>query len=372
MKQKILFICEGQLGDLLILTPALREMKHTFPDSELSVMIVQRRYYYSSESDNQNVLNTVLGKGTSEVLQHNPFVDKIIEVNRSAFHKLKYIARLKAEWEVIKHLRNKKYNTVICTFPEDRFVLWSYLSAIKIRVGQKKQGLSWLLNNKPDISKEENGVLNYYCDLAVAAGAKIDSFETNYYVSEKSTEWAEEFFIKNNISKGEKIICIHPGASGNYKIWPPEKFAEVYDNLMSRDNYAALLCGTNFDDQVITEIKKHIKTKLISVDFSDSIDRFAAILKKSSLCISNDSGPRHLAVAVGTPAISIMSRMKHKAWKIYNDEKNIILQAENQCDNCPDNDCREIIPDKEIFGAKCIRTIKVNEVLNCAMMLLNI
>jgi heptosyltransferase II len=364
MKQKILFICEGQLGDLLILTTALRGMKNAFPDSELSVMIVQRRFYFESETTPQKLINTNCEKGTSLVLINNPFVDKVFEVNRTVLRKFKGLARLQAEWRIIKYLQQGKYDVVICTFPEDRFALWAYLTRAKIRVGQKKQGLSWLLNNKPDISKEENGVLNYYCDLTFAAGGKCNSDKTEYYISEKSTKWAEEFLINKNINKSEKIICIHPGASGNYKIWPPEKFAEVYDNLMSRDNYTALLCGTNFDDQVTTEIKNHIKTKLISVDFSDSIDRFAAILKKSSLCISNDSGPRHLAVAVGTPAISIMSRMKHKAWKIYNEEKNIILQAENQCDSCPDNDCREIIPDRENFGAKCIRAIGVDEVIS--------
>ena len=114
---------------------------------------------------------------------------------------------------------------------------------------------------------------------------------------------------------------------------------------------------------ILSEIKKHIKTKLVYLDDSGSIDRFAAILKRSDLCLSNDSGPRHLAIAVGTPTISIMSRKNHMSWKIYNDEKNIVFQGKQSCEKCSENDCRDIIPGKETFGAECIRTIGVDEVM---------
>jgi heptosyltransferase-2 len=370
MNQKILFICEGQLGDLLILTPAIRGMKKSFPGTELSVMIVQRRFYFNNESTNQNVLNINPLRGTSEVLLNNPFVDKIIEVNRSAFRKLKGTARLKAEWKILKHLRREKYSIVICTFPEDRFVLWAYLSGAKMRVGQKDQSLSYLLTHKPGIKKEEKGVLKYYCELASVTGAQITSRKTEFYINAETEKWADNFLLENNIGL-KNIICIHPGASGYYNIWAPERFAGLYDKLKSADNIYVLLCGTKFDEPVLFEIKKYLKTKLNYVDLSDSIDRFAAILKRSALCISNDSGPRHLAVAVGTPTVSIMSRMKHLAWKIYDDDQqNIVLQGSHNCEYCSENDCREIIPDGVTFGAECIRTISVDEVFHQASKIL--
>jgi heptosyltransferase-2 len=363
MKQKILFICEGQLGDLLILTPALRGMKKSFPDSELSVMIVQRRSYFDNVSPDLNVVNTNAEKGTSLVLLNNPFVDKVFEVNRPNYKKGRRLARIKAEWKTLKYLRQAKYDIVICTFPEDRFVLWAYLSGAKIRVGQRNQALSWLLTNKPDIEKEKGGVLNYYCDLASDAGAQFNSLDTEYYINEESEKWANELLLKKSIDGSKKMICIHPGASGDYKIWPPERFAEVYDKLQSLDNTNVFLIGAKYDEPILSEIKKHIKTKLVYIDSSGSIDRFAAILKISDLCLSNDSGPRHLAIAVGTPTISIMSRKSHIAWKIYNGDKNIVLQGKQPCEKCSENDCREIITVKETFGAECIRTIGVDEVM---------
>ena len=360
---RILFICEGQLGDLVILTPAIREIKLSFPESFISVMILQRRQY-SKIDDEGDTIRYNPENGTAGVLSNNPNVDQIIEINRSAIRSYKGMERVKLELKIIKLIRKEKNDIVICTFPQDRFVFWAFLSGAKIRVGQRDQKYYRLLTHTPNVQKEDNGVLKYYCELIVAAGASINSYKTEYSTTRASKEWANDYIEKNNLNDKKGFVCVHPGASGLFKAWPPERFASVINSLKTDGNINVLLCGTEYDKYLIAEVKKHLQEKVIEIDFEDSIDRFAAILEQSVLCLSNDSGPRHLAVAVGTPTIAFMSRMKHHAWKIYEDEiKNVVLQGDTHCSLCSKEDCREIIPDGELFGAYCIRMITTEDAL---------
>lgn len=361
---RILFIAEGQLGDLLILTPALRATKATFPNSLLAVLVAQRRRYSPLPSTAENVLTRQPGAGTAAVLTDNPYVDEVIEVDRSALRPLKGLTRIKTELEVIKLLRSKKFDIVICTFPEDRFVLWAFASGARVRVGQKQQPLSWLLTHKPDIQKQDLGVLRYYCHLAAAAGATISSFDTEYRIPVTAKEWAADLLRAQGINSTTPLVAIHPGGSGPYNLWPPERFAAIADAIQIGGNTKVILCGTEFDETVVDELKNHLRAEVIAVNFGQSVARFAAILERCALCISNDSGPRHLAVAVGTPSVAFMRRGQDRQWKIYHDERaSIVLQSDEPCRECRDGSCRDLIPSGEKYGAYCMRMISVDRAL---------
>jgi ADP-heptose:LPS heptosyltransferase len=339
-------------------------MKLSFPDTLITVMIIQRRYYHHEDNKEYEVISLNPDGGTTQTFLNNPYVDKIAEVNRAAIRLNKGIKRVRVEIEIVNYIRKEKFDIVFCTFPQDRFVFWAYLSGAKIRVGERNQKFSWLLTHTPNIQKEEKGVLRYYCALVEAVGAKVKSYATEFRITDASRKWANDFLKKHNINESKSIVCIHPGASGFFKTWPPERFAAIADSLQSNEKVKVVLCGTEFDKSLISEVKKHLQEIVIEIDFGNSIDRFAAILERSVLCITNDSGPRHLAVAVGIPTISFMSRMKHLAWKIYEDEiKNVVFQGKNYCPMCSKEDCREIIPEGESYGAYCIRMIAVEEVL---------
>src|SRR5262245_17239288 len=133
---KILILAEGQLGDLLILTPALRAMRASFPSAFLAVMVVQRRRYSEVAAGRRNVISFDLRGGTSEVLHDSRYVDEIVEVDRGALRVLKGLARISAEIKITQYLRAKRFDLVLSTFPEDRFALWAFASGARVRVGQ--------------------------------------------------------------------------------------------------------------------------------------------------------------------------------------------------------------------------------------------
>ena len=126
-RRRILFLAEGQLGDLLLLTPALRATKTTFPESHLTVLTVQRRRYSARDEPGDDVIVRSPRGGTSVVVSESLHVDEVVEVDRALLRSLSGVARVRAEWKIVRYLRKAQFDTVVCTFPQDRFLLWSLL-----------------------------------------------------------------------------------------------------------------------------------------------------------------------------------------------------------------------------------------------------
>jgi heptosyltransferase-2 len=361
--QNVLFIAEGQLGDLLLLTPALQSVKNTFPSTRLSVLVVNRRGSHAKR------VGACMRVGEAQdlayqVLSGNPAIDQIFVVNRVDLRSLHGLKRVTAELDCVRYLRKKKFDTVVCTFPEDRFVLWSFFSGAKVRVGQSGQAFHWLLTHKHDSGQPRKSVLESYCNLASLIGAKTETRDPLFVVSQASRSWADEFLQAHRLGGNQTRVAIHPGATGNYKIWPPERFASLIDRLQSKNNTRTILCWSSEDSSVVQEIKRSIKTECVDVNTGDDIGHLGALLERSTLCISNDSGPRHLSTAVGARSLGLLRQFHDREWKVYpEDDNHSTLQGRQQCPVCPSGSCLDRIPDGEQYGSYCMRMINVNEVV---------
>lgn len=364
----ILFIAEGQLGDLLLLTPAIRSVQETFPLARIAVLILERRSICAQDSSiPKPILRTNKGNGP---LATNHHIDEIITLDRRALRSLSAFRRIREEVAVGRLLRRKKFDTVICTFPEDRFAWWAFASGARVRVGQHDQPLRFLLTHEVQSKKADRGVLEYYCDLVRSIGSEVRSAKTEYVVPQEAQSWADSF-LRENIGAGKPVV-VHPGATGDYKIWPPERFAALIDHLRD-ERVNVLLCYSTHDEPVVEEIRKHLKSPCPSTDTGDDLSKLAAILQRSSLCISNDSGPRHLAVAVGTPSLAIFRRHNEREWGVYRNELQAsIIQGSAQCTVCPPEVCLDRLPPGQSFGCHCLREVLAETVIARCMTLIKL
>jgi ADP-heptose:LPS heptosyltransferase len=360
--QHILFLAEGQLGDLLLLTPALRAVKESFPSSSIAVLVVER-YAQQTRPRPFDDLTASASERERNVLATNPNVDELFVVDRQALRAQHGLARLKAERSVIKFIRERGFDTVVCTFPEDRFVQWAFAAGAKNRIGQRRQPLHWLLTHRLEREKAERGVVEYYCDLVRLLGAHVRSTHTEYLIPETSLVWAEDILRAAGVNSSDRMVVIHPGATGDYKIWPPERYAELLDRLATRGLKPLIVSG-ELDRDIVNAIGTMAHTGVINVATGGTVGHLAAILQRARLCISNDSGPRHLAIAVGTPSLALFRHHHDKEWDVYEHSVRIgIIKGEQPCPACPAGVCRDVIPPNERFGSYCIRQISVEDVL---------
>jgi ADP-heptose:LPS heptosyltransferase len=358
--RNILVLAEGQLGDLLLLTPALRLIKDGLPDSRITVLILQRRGRQRQEPEEADPVHDADPQGTAAVLLGSSAVDRVVEFQRHLLKSLKGIERVRGESGVVRWVRSQKFDQILCTFPEDRFAMLAYMSGAKIRVGQRQQRLRWLLNRTPDIQKSETGVLEYYCGLARALGAEGESPRTEFAVSPEAMQWAREC-IALQCGEEPAPVVIHPGASGDYKIWPPERFAALVDRLHEKD-VPVLLCGGEGDRDVVQKIRSRVHRALPVVITEGSLQRLAGVFAQSALVVSNDSGPRHLAIAVGAKTLAFFRQYHDREWNVYPETGDCrILRGRDTCKTCPAGLCADRVPPGEQFGSHCVRMITVDQ-----------
>lgn len=373
MIKRLLFIAEGQLGDLLILTPAIRETRRHYPDAYISVAVLQRRTYTDAVASEKDVLQLNPAHGTSEVLLHNPNVNAVFEIDRAALRKQKGIKRLKAEWQLLRYIRQQGFDAVVCTFAEKRFNTWAYFSGARTRVGQKQQSSAFWLTHTPDIQKEVLNVLNYYCALVESLGVEINNRKTEFFCTESSRQWARQQLCANGVADNEPIVLIHPGASGVFRVWPPEYFAQLIRSITAHYPHRVVICTSPYDEAVVAAIGQSLDQPVITIDNGKPLSHLAALIEASAVCISNDSGPRHLAIALGVASLSFMTLSSKAAWEIYPQNPSIkVLNDLSLCDTCQaDGYCREQIPAGELYSAACLRKITVSQAEAALKSLLN-
>ena len=366
---RICIVAEGQLGDLLILSPALRALKESFPSASLTVLVLQRRSYDGSSSAPRSVLTEDVQGGTAAVLRSDPNVARVAEIDRQTLRALGGLPRVRAELSVIRWLRRGRFDTVICTFPQDRFYLWAFLSGARARVGEEGKSFSVLLTHRIRNKKSQGGVLAYYCALAEAAGATVRSQRTSVVISPAHSERAASRWRSLGLPEEKPVVAIHPGASGGYRIWPPGNYAALIDHLQ-RGGIPVILTGSSYDSEVLGEVNRRCGNPPPLVITPDVLD-LAALLRKCALCVSNNSGPRHLAVAAGVRSLALIPRFDDGEWKIYADETEAgTMQSREDCPACPPTACRNTLPAGERYGSHCMRALSVHDVAARVDMLL--
>lgn len=308
-----------------------------------------------------------LAQNWNNPLATNPHVDSLYLLDRPFLRSLRGFRRVTAEFAVVRFLRERHFDTVISTFPEDRFAIYAYVSGAAVRVGQRDQPLRLLFTRAPAVRKDDAGVRTYYLRLVREIGARVTREETEYAVPSDAKRWAGSTLRRAGVRKAERLILIHPGATGAYKIWPPERFAKLAGRLKRLPHTRVAVCFGPEDGPVLDIMRTTLSPRVIEVDTGGHVARLAALMQRCTLCITNDSGPRHLAVAAGTSSLALFRSHHDREWKVYREAITCAtMQGKGTCPVCPPDRCLDRIPPHEKFGGYCIRMISVEEVVTKA------
>lgn len=341
-EEKILIIRTDRLGDVILTTPAARHLRKLFPKAYIAFMVRPEM---------------------SDVLRHNPDIDEVIIYDKYGSHK-SAIETLRFALS----LRRKRFTTAIAFHPTVRVHWLMFLAGIRKRIGYDRK-MGCLLNSKIKHTKQEGEMheVDYVGDMLSKAGYDISGYDRNpcLKTGEDEKRIIDVLIKTHNIDTGIKIIAIHAGASCHSKRWEPSGFAKVADALIEEKNIQIVFVGGEetepYTDAVISAMRKG------AADLTGlmHIGELAEFLSRCSLFISNDSGPVHVAVAVGTPVISIFGRndpgLSSKRWGPIG-ETNISLHKDVGCDRCLAHDCES--------DFKCLKAITPYDVIVSAEELL--
>lgn len=300
------------LGDLVVSTPGIRSLSKAYPDSEV-VLLVR--------------------KGFESIFEKNPFIKKIIsfdpELKGNSSVK-KFLAGL----SFIINLRREKFDVVIVLHPGDRTAFWAWCSGAKIRIAPANQSFSFLFNRKIYVEENSISYLDYYNRIISSLGVTIDSNRTEIFLPGKELNYAKNFFKRNNFDENNIIVGIHPGASEPSKIWKTENFIQLINKLLCNNLIRIIVFEGPQDKKacsvLFNEFSNNTKIAFLKTD----IMKVAAVISRCNLFIVNDTGTRHVSVAVGTPVLALMPQDYEKCWSFYTEEtKHYILTGKRILDS---------------------------------------
>ncbi|MFH1269454.1 MAG: lipopolysaccharide heptosyltransferase II [Candidatus Omnitrophota bacterium] len=315
--KRILVLRTDRIGDVLLSTPVIKTLRDSYPNVYITVMVSPH---------------------AKDIVDGNPCLDEVIIYDKEGKHK-SWLGSLKFS----RKLKKKRFDLALILHPTNRAHLVTFFAGIRRRVGYDRK-LGFLLTDKIKHTKQfgEKNESEYTLDLVRYLGIEPQEKKLFMPVKAESEAWVEELFKEEGIKKGDKLLALHPGASCPSKIWPNDRFAEVADRLNEIHGFKVLVISGPKDLALAESVIKHMQSPSINLAGKTSVSQLASVLKRCSLFISNDSGPVHIAVAVGTPVISIFGRnqkgLSPLRWGPIG-KKDKVLHKEVGCIECLAHNC---------------------------------
>ena len=157
------------------------------------------------------------------------------------------------------------------------------------------------------------------------------------------------------------VIAVHPGAKFNVKKWPPRRFAEVIRTLEWQPEPLVIVIGGPGMEKEAEIVREAKPTGVINLQGRTDYLQLADLLSRCDLLLSADSGPVHVAAAVGTPVVALFGGRDYPGFWYPHGDRHLIIRADVECQPCFLNDCPRV---------KCMEAITVAEVTRACRRLL--
>ena len=335
--RRILITRTDRLGDVVLSTPVIRHMRGLYPEAHIAFMV---------RPENRGaVIN-------------NPDLDEVILYDKRGSHRSLWKTFLFA-----RSLAEKKFDAAIALHPTNRAHMIFFIAGIPARIGYDRK-MPWLLTKRVPHLKHlgREHEIEYNFRMLQEAGFDVSGADRAPYIvtSQEDKDFVDSVIRDKGLS-GDNMIAAHAGASCPSKRWMPESFARTADSLSEGHGSEIVLVGGGETIPVSGEVARRMKKKPADLTGKLSVGQLAELLSRCRLFVSNDSGPVHVAVAVGTPSVVIFGRnypgLSPERWGPFGDN-NAILHKDVGCEKCLAHNC-----DKDF---KCLRAVAVEEVLSAA------
>ena len=299
--KRILIIQTAFIGDVVLITPLIREVKGIFPQSLVDVMVIPQ---------------------AENLLVNNPHINKIIQ-----FDKRK--SKSTAFFKTLKIIKNNKYDVAISPHSSITTALLMLLARIPIRVGFARWTSQYLLTHKP-LHLKGKLKIKKNLNLLTPFSDKRFSIQTELHPTAEMFKKADDILSQLN-TETEKNIAVAPGSNWFTKRWPQENYNELVNNLHNK-GYGIVFIGSSVERSICDEIKP--KNNFVNLAGELSLLESAAVISKCDLIICNDSGAMHLANAMNTDVFVFFGPTVQRIGYSPIGEKDIVFEIDLECRPC--------------------------------------
>ncbi len=315
---KILIIKPSSLGDVIHSLPFLKVIKSTFHDADIE---------------------WVISKNLKEILEGNPLINRLIVFDKDSWTKIGNLSKtVKEAIGLINILKSGHYDMVVDLQGLLRSGLITFFTSSPLKVGFKnaREGSSIFYNKKISVNGSLHAV-DRCLEIAKSIGAKIDKVEFPFFIND-----AERKKIKNLIGDLQEYVVVIPSARWKTKRWSPENFGA----LISKLSVPCIVTGSRADEQIVKEVMRFSNGKGTNFCGKTDLKELTALIAGAKAVVSNDSGPMHIAAALGVPVIALFGptdpyKTGPYGWQ---EKKNLrVIRVLISCSPCFKKKCKDLL-----------------------------
>ncbi len=335
------------LGDAVMTTPAMERLRASFPNAHIALLA--------------NPL-------TAELFQDSTLVNEVIEYRRSE-------GGVKAFFDAVRQIRKRRFDVALLFQNAFEAALLARLGGAKQRIGFAEQGRNLLLTHKlvrGEQHRNRHQVEDYLDIVAecerVRLGANfkptVEKPLPTLQATQAQRQAAKNMLLQFGITERHVLVALNTGATNSRaKCWPPIHFAELADRLNEELNAQIVLIGAaaelDYAERVVFRTKR---TGIVNLAGKTSMTELIGLLAECDLLVSNDTGPAHLAAALGTATLTIFGPTNEFETSPTGCRAELIRADNIECARCMLRDCP--------IDHRCMTRISVSDVLVRASKLL--
>ena len=331
------------IGDAVMCLPALMDLRNHHPDAKVTVLA-----------------RPIIG----ELLAGHPGVDEVMMYFHQGEHQ-----GLFGLWHLIQLVKRKQFDRAVLFQNAFEAALIAWVAGIPSRIGYATDGRRWLLSEhvpSPDRAKLHHTA--YYRDIVKAITHSPGKHHSpQLFLSPEVKHACARQFPEIFLPSDGLVIGINPGSVyGSAKRWIPERFAEVGDCLVERLTkefpgapfVRCVLIGGKGEEELAQDIARRMRYEPIVLSGQTTIQELMGVLTRCSILVTNDTGPMHVAQALGVPVAAIFGSTDPSTTGPYGQFSGVVT-ASVRCAPCLLRACP--------IDHRCMSQVSVEQVVDVAL-----
>lgn len=290
---RLLVVLPNWVGDVVLATPTLRAIRQHLRHSRITWLM--RPY-------------------VQDVLHSSPWVDNVELWPDSGGKRRTGLLR------VACRLREQDHTATLLLPNSFRSAVLAWLARVPCRIGYARDYRSWLLTDRLTVPLENGrfkmeSMLPYYGRLAQYVGCPPPEERLELHTDPESDAQVQRWWQEFGIAEGQPVVVLNPGAAfGASKLYPAERFAEV-GTALANEQGAKIIISAGPNEMAIAEsVRSAMRADAVVLSPPRlNLRLLKSLIRRSSLLITNDTGPRHFAIAFDVPVVTIFGPT-HPEW----------------------------------------------------------
>ena len=273
---KIVIRGPNWLGDAILSVPAMKAVRERVPKAESTLLV---------------------RPGVAGLFHSAPFIDEVWTRPRPGA----------IEWiRTAREMRRRGFDLALLLPNSFESALTVYLGGVRDRIGYATDTREWLLNRSVRLPRGKPHQVDYYLNLVDAAFGSGAHPDIEIAPTKEESASARKLLTSAGVDPSAGFIVINPGAAfGSAKRWFENRFAEVADRLADEMGSQVVMIGSDSERPIAEKIRESMKMPAVVLSGETDLETLVGVLALASVMVTNDSGPMHMAAALGVSTVAV-------------------------------------------------------------------